>query len=746
LHFLLIFMRLQSHLLPRDQHLVESRLRDFVPQRIFDAHAHLLHPDHFATDNPPPFDGCLDLKAYESALQRWLPERKIEGLFFGFPRVGNDRVAINDWIAAEADSADHRVLALAAPGDDPNAIAGLLGQPRFAGIKPYHCYAARADTMQSKIEEFAPEWMWELCHQTRGVLMLHIVRDRAISDSENQASLRRLCRAYPDCRVVLAHIARSFNYRHFAEGVSLLRELDNVWLDTSAITETPALQQSLETLGPRRVLFGTDYPVSDLRGKCTATGDRFLWLHPETTSIASPEESPLTLVGIESLLCLREACENSGLTTGDLEMIFRENARELLHIAEPSTPNNGQSLYQTAKRLMPGGTQLLSKRPEMYAPEVWPPYFREARGIEITTIDGRCVLDFTTNGIGSCLLGYAHPDVTQAVVRRVQRGAMSTLNAPEEVELAQMLLAMHPWAEQARFARGGGEALGIAVRIARAATNRDTIAFCGYHGWQDWYLAANLSGDDALTGHLLPGLSPAGVPRSLQGTVLPFSYNDLDGLRKILSDQGSHLAAVVMEPTRSADPQPGFLEGVRALCDESGARLVFDEVTSGFRFHRGGVHLKYGIAPDMAVFAKALGNGHPIAAIIGKESVMRAAQDSFISSTYWTESVGPTAALATLRAFVEQDVPAHVARIGNLVRAGLTELAQEYSLPLRIGGFPALTTLGFNHPEGAALLTLWTTKMLERSFLAGSGFYPTLAHTDEHIEFSCWLLVPYSWK
>jgi len=305
---------------------------------------------------------------------------------------------------------------------------------------------------------------------------------------------------------------------------------------------------------------------------------------------------------------------------------------------------------------------------------------------------------------------------------------------------------MHPWAQQARFARAGGEALAVAARIARAATGRDVIAFCGYHGWQDWYLAANLSGDDALTGHLLPGLSPIGVPRSLQGTVLPFSYNDLQGFQRILGEHGNNLAAVVMEPVRSTPPQPGFLEGVRSLCDKSGARLVFDEVTSGFRFHRGGANLTYGIAPDIAVFAKALGNGHPIAAIIGRESIMRAVQDSFISSTYWTESVGPTAALATLKVLQEENIPAHVARVGNLVRSGLAAMAQVYSLPPQIGGFPALTTLGFAHPESAALLTLWTTKMLERSFLAGSGFYPTLAHTDEHIEFSCWLLVPYSWK
>jgi glutamate-1-semialdehyde 2,1-aminomutase len=398
--------------------------------------------------------------------------------------------------------------------------------------------------------------------------------------------------------------------------------------------------------------------------------------------------------------------------------------------AEP----RGQHFYRDAKRLIPAGTQLLSKRPELFAPGQWPPYFTEAHGCEVIDLDGRRYLDFSHNGVGACLLGYAHPAVTAAVVRRVTRGVACTLNAPEEVELARKLLELHPWAEQVRFARGGGEALAIAVRIVRATTRRDVIAFCGYHGWCDWYLAANLHADDALDGHLLTGLSPLGVPRGLQGTVLPFAYNQLDELRRIVCDHGPRLAAVVMEPTRNIQPNPGFLEGVRSFCDECGARLVFDEVTTGFRLRRGGVHLAYGINPDLAVFAKALGNGHPIAAIIGKAATMEAAQSSFISSTGWTEAVGPVAALAALRVMEEIDVPAHAARIGEQVRSGLQMLAQRCGLPLKLSGYPALSTLGFDHAENGALLTLFTIRMLEHSFLAGGAFYPTLAHEERHVE------------
>lgn len=402
-----------------------------------------------------------------------------------------------------------------------------------------------------------------------------------------------------------------------------------------------------------------------------------------------------------------------------------------------SAAGSGQQLYRVAKTLIPGGTQLLSKRPEMFAPERWPAYYREARGSEVVDLDGRRYLDMSYMGIGACLLGYNDPEVTEAVVRRVQAGSMCTLNNPEEVALAQLLVALHPWAENVRYARTGGEAMAVAVRIARARTRRSRVAFCGYHGWHDWYLAANRAAggdEDPLKTHLLPGLSPAGVPSQLAGTALGFPYNDLDRLAAIARQHGSDLAAVVMEPTRSVDPAAGFLEGVREICDRSGAVLVFDEITAGWRLALGGAHLRYGVMPDVAVFAKALGNGHPIAAIIGRAAVMQAAQESFISSTYWTEGVGPAAALATIGKMQRIDVPAHVAAVGNRFQDGLREVAARHQVPLKLGGHPALVHLAFDHPEGLALQTLLTVRMLDRGILAGAGFYASLAHTAEHVE------------
>jgi len=394
----------------------------------------------------------------------------------------------------------------------------------------------------------------------------------------------------------------------------------------------------------------------------------------------------------------------------------------------------GQQLYRQAKQMIPGGTQLLSKRPEMFLPEHWPSYYSEVQGAHVWDLDGRKYLDMSHNGIGTCILGASDPDVDAAVQDAVQAGSMSTLNPPEEVELAELLFELHPWADSVRYARTGGEAMAIAVRIARACAGCDKVAFCGYHGWHDWYLASNLAEDDALDGHLLPGLEPAGVPRSLLNTAFPFQYNQIQELEAIVEQRGDELGAIVMEPMRSHAPEDGFLEEVRGIADEVDAVLIFDECTSAFRQNTGGVHRLLGVEPDMAMFAKAMSNGYPMAAVIGKEDVMGAAQDSFISSTYWTERIGPVAALATIRKHREQNVPEHLSRIGKLVQEGWSDVAERVGLPVEVSGIEALSHFDVDHENGQEAQTLFTQEMLERGFLAGPSFYVTYAHTEEHVE------------
>lgn len=393
-----------------------------------------------------------------------------------------------------------------------------------------------------------------------------------------------------------------------------------------------------------------------------------------------------------------------------------------------------QQLYNHAKTIIPGGTQLLSKRPEMFAPDAWPAYFSKAKGCELWDMDNKHYYDMTTGGIGSCLLGYADPDVSEAVIKRVQDGSMTTLNPPQEVELAEKLIEIHPWAQQARFARSGGEIGAVAVRIARATTKRPLIAVCGYHGWYDWYLAANLSGDDSLNGHLLPGLDPAGVPMQLCGTTLTFRYNRIEQLEEIVKLHGDKLAAVVMEPTRYDEPQNGFLHKVRKLTHKCGALLVIDEITIGWRLCYGGAHKHYGIEPDMAFFAKALGNGHPIAAVIGTKKAMEGANISFISSTNWTECVGPVAALAVLNKLRKINAPAHIDRIGRLVNSYWSGCAEKHGLKINVcESRPCLSHFAFVHEKANKIKTLYTKMMLDEGFLATNSIYPTMAHNDENI-------------
>lgn len=390
-------------------------------------------------------------------------------------------------------------------------------------------------------------------------------------------------------------------------------------------------------------------------------------------------------------------------------------------------------LQYHAKRRIPGLSQLLSKRPDMFSFGVWPGYFSKAKGVEVWDLDGNKYIDMSIGGIGANVLGYADPDVDEVVISAIKSGCSSSLNCPEEVELADLLCDLHPWASRARFARSGGEAMTIAVRIARAHTGRDRIAFCGYHGWHDWYLAANVGTENALGEHLIAGLSPRGVPKALAGTALPFRYNRFEELEAIFAAHGREIGAIVMEPIRSDPPQNQFLERVRALATQSGAVLVIDEISAGFRMNSGGAHLNLGVTPDIAVFSKAIGNGYAVAGIIGN-GVMDAAQETFISSTNWTERVGPTAALATIRKHKRLNAGEHLMAIGNAVQRGWQEMAAKHGLEIHVGGIPPLSHFSFDAPAGLDMKAYYVQLMLERRFLASTSFYSMYAHTQEHVE------------
>jgi glutamate-1-semialdehyde 2,1-aminomutase len=392
----------------------------------------------------------------------------------------------------------------------------------------------------------------------------------------------------------------------------------------------------------------------------------------------------------------------------------------------------GQKLWKRAKRVIPGGNMLLSKRAEMFLPDRWPAYFSRAKGCRVWDLDDREYIDMSIMGIGTNTLGYGHPEVDGAVRRVIDAGNMATFNCPEEVYLAEQLVELHPWADMVRLARTGGEANAIAIRIARAASGRDKVAFCGYHGWHDWYLAANLGDEQSLDGHLLPGLEPKGVPRSLRGSVLPFNYNNFSELEALV--QKHDIGVIKMEVSRNMGPQEGFLEDVRQLATDRNIVLIFDECTSGFRQAFGGLHKCYGVEPDMAVFGKTLGNGYAISAVIGRREVMEAAQSTFISSTFWTERIGPAAALKTLEVMERERSWERITEIGRDIGRRWQALARKHDLPIQISGLPALIGFSFPVPDMLKYKTLITQEMLKKGYLAATSVYVCTEHTPEVVD------------
>ena len=390
--------------------------------------------------------------------------------------------------------------------------------------------------------------------------------------------------------------------------------------------------------------------------------------------------------------------------------------------------SSGQKLWKKAINIIPGGCMLFSKNPNLHLPNLWPTYYSKAHGSKIWDLDNKKFLDMYLMGVGTNMLGYSNAKVDRAVKETIQKGNLSSLNSPEEVKLAEKLIELHPWAHMVRFTRSGGEANSVAIRIARAATNKTKIAFCGYHGWHDWYLSANLKNKDNLNAHLIKGLSTKGVPKNLAGTSLPFRYNDFDGFYKLIK-KNPDIGIVKMEVVRNDMPRDNFLEKVREITSKKGIILIFDECTSGFRQTYGGLHKFYKVNPDIAIFGKALGNGYAINAIIGKEKIMRCAEETFISSTFWTERIGPSAALKTLEEMKTIKSWNIVTNKGNWLRRKWSNLANKNSLKIKIFGIPALSRFEIISNNFDKYRTLIAQEMYKKSILASNTIYVSTAHT-----------------
>ena len=396
--------------------------------------------------------------------------------------------------------------------------------------------------------------------------------------------------------------------------------------------------------------------------------------------------------------------------------------------------NRGLNLWDESVRYIPGGNGLLSKRPDRYAPDIWPSYFSSCKGVCVTDLDGKKFIDMAQMGLGSAILGYAPDELTEAVCNAAKAGVNCTLNCPEEVDLAERLLELHPFAGGVKFARSGGEAMSIAVRIARGYSGRDKIAFSGYHGWSDWYLATNLQDGNNLDEHLLPGLSPLGVPIGLKNTALPFQYNNVSALEKLVA-MNEDIGVIVIEGARYDFPTSEFLEVIQRIARDRNIIVISDEITSGWRMTDGGAYKLNGFQPDIVVYGKAMGNGFAISAIVGKNKVMSVAQDTFISSTFWTERVGFVAALKTIEVLTRERVWEHLIRIGTKIGNGWEQLASKHNIDLKVTDFKPLITMNLGYGEqNAALVTLFTQEMLKRGYLAAPSVYVSFSHTDDVVD------------
>ena len=398
---------------------------------------------------------------------------------------------------------------------------------------------------------------------------------------------------------------------------------------------------------------------------------------------------------------------------------------------------NNKKLQDYANKIIPGLSGLLGKRPEMYLPGgKWPTYYSKAKGLYIWDLQGKKYLDFTMVGVGSCVLGYSDNEIDKVAKKIISTGPLTTLNPPEEIELAEILLSIHNWADQVKFARTGGEMMAVAARLARAYTKKEKIMICGYHGWHDWYLATNISNHNNLDNHLLPGLNPRGVPKALRDTIIPFNFNNFEDLINIVKERANKCAAIIMEPARNSLADKSFLNEIRKIASKNNCVLIFDEITSAWRNDTSGIHKELGVNPDLATFGKTMANGIPIAALIGKKKIMEQVNDTFISSTNWTERLGPACAVAFIKKHKRLNLGKILQHKGEKIRDIWTQSAEDANLKIRIDGILPLSSFKIetqNKNDWPIIITYFIQEMLKRKILASDRCYSNYCQSEKFL-------------
>ena len=377
---------------------------------------------------------------------------------------------------------------------------------------------------------------------------------------------------------------------------------------------------------------------------------------------------------------------------------------------------NQEKLWKNAVRLMPRGTQTLSKCPDQFVDGVYPKFAKKSKGAYLKGLDNKWYLDFM-NGLGPIILGHNHRRTNKAIKRELKNGIIHSLPTLLEQQLAELICEVVPCAEQVRFAKNGTDANLAAVRIARSYTKREHVVVCGYHGWGDWH------------GVLIRDY---GIPKSLKKIVSSFEYNNLKSLEKELKKRP--VAAVIMEPQALTHPKPGFLEGVRKLCNKYGTLLVFDEVVSGFRWSLGGASEYFGVTPDLCCLGKALANGMPLSAITGKKEYMQELNHAFFSMTFGGECLSLAAAIETIKELKTKNYD-HIWKLGNMLDEGIKLLAEKYKLKINFAGSAPRHNLTFDssYKDTAGMKGLFFQEMVKQGILFPNVIYISFAHTKKDI-------------
>ena len=429
--------------------------------------------------------------------------------------------------------------------------------------------------------------------------------------------------------------------------------------------------------------------------------------------------------------------KNSNFKMEDVLNVIKNN-KNLLKINNHILNNQGAKMskvskyWQRAKNVIPGGNMFLSKRPDIFLPIHWPTYYTKSKGCIIWGLDKKKYVDLSYMGVGTNVLGYNNTQVNNSVFRAIKSGNLTTLNNPDEIILAEKLIDIHKWADMVKFARTGAEATAIAIRLSRAFTKKELVIFCGYHGWSDWYLANNLV-DKKIDQHLLKGLKTEGVSKSLKNSILAFKYNDISELIKIVKKHKNEVSSLIMEVSRNFEPEDNFLKKIRKICDDNKIILIFDECTTGFRYNLGGLHLRYGVNPDLATFGKTMGNGYGITAVIGKKKIMKQTKNTFISSTFWTEKIGVSAAIKTIEIMEKTKPWVKISNTGEYIKKKWKEISLKYGVEINVSGLNAMPTFIFkdNHQ---ILKTYVTQEMLKKNILTTNTIYISTVHSNRLIK------------